>query len=211
MYKFTNPKGYKVIEGVNVSVTEFITGSYTNILKIETNKEGYSGDSFEKYYKILDKQNKELAMFSEENMQYDYSIYNDRLIVDNINRNSEIIIEVYVKLASENNFNKVAIIPVNLSKTVEEITTQSNLKKYTTKKYSFKYKEDWKLIPKLNENDVGKNSIYLGALELEIPSTTNSEYGSSIYIKTYDKDITMEELKRQIIITTPKRRGMMLP
>ena len=59
------------MENVNVSVTEFITGSYTNILKIKTDKTNYNGNSFEKYYKVLDNKNEEIAMFSEEEKNFD--------------------------------------------------------------------------------------------------------------------------------------------
>ena len=198
VYEFTNPKNYEIIENVNLSVTEFIEGSYTNILKIRTDKTNYNGNSFEKYYKILDEQNKEIAMFSEEEKQYDNIVYNDRLIIENINKNSKISVEVYLKRIDGNRFNKVATIPVYLSKATEKVETQSSLKQYQNNDYSFKYKENWSLTPKLDTTKVGQNSIYLGALELEIPSTTNSEYTSSIYVKITNKSTTIEEYAKQI-------------
>lgn len=198
VYEFTSPKNDEILENVNVSVTEFITGSYTNILKIKTDKTNYNGDSFEKYYKILDEQNQEIAMFLEEERQYDHRVYNDRLISGNINKNSKITVEVYLKTIDGKNFNKVATILVDLSKATEKIEIQSNLKQYQNNDYSFKYKEEWNLTPKLDTTKVGPNSIYLGALELEIPSTTNSEYTSSIYVKTTNQNTTLDEYVKQV-------------
>lgn len=197
-YEFTNTKQYKIAENVNTSLTEYITGSYTNILKIKTDKTNYTGDSFEKYYKILDDQNKEIAMFTEEERQYDHRIYTDRLISNKINKNSKITIEVYLKEANKKNFNKVATIPVDISKATEKVETKSNLKQFKNNDYSFMYQENWKLTPKVDTTKVGPNSFYLGALELEIPSTTNSEYTSSIFVKTINQNTTIEEYAKQI-------------
>lgn len=196
-YEFTDQKQYEIAENVNISLTEYITGSYTNILKIKTDKTNYTGNSFEKYYKILDDQNKEIAIFTEER-QYDHRIYTDRLISNKLDKNSKITIEVYLKEANKKNFNKVATIPVDISKATEKVETKSNLKQYKNNDYSFMYKENWKLTPKVDTTKVGPNSIYLGALELEIPSTTNSEYTSSIYVKTINQNTTIEEYAKQI-------------
>ena len=77
-YEFTNFKTYKTNKNIEISVSEFITGSYSNILKIKTDKTNYNGDSFEKYYKILDNQRNEIASFGEEITPYDNRVYNDR-------------------------------------------------------------------------------------------------------------------------------------
>lgn len=173
-YEFDNPQKYQIAKNAYVTVTEFITCSYTNMLKIKTNKTNYNGDSFEKYYKILDQQNEEIATFGEEEKQYDETIYNDRIISERINKNSKITIEVYFKMIDEDRFQKVTTIPVDISKTVEKSKENSNWKQYKNKNYSFKYNENWTLTPKVDSNKVGSNSAYLGALQLEIPSTTNS-------------------------------------
>lgn len=73
-YEFENPQKYKIAQNAYVTVTEFITSSYTNMLKIKTDKTNYIGDSFEKYYKILDEKNEEIATFCEEEKQYDETI-----------------------------------------------------------------------------------------------------------------------------------------
>ena len=198
IYKFENPKNNELIKNVNVSVTEFITGSYTNILKIKTDKTNYTGDDFKKYYKVLNNRNQEIGMFVEEEKQYDHRIYNDRLILGNINKNSKITIEVFLKVIDEDNFKKVATIPVDLSKATEKTETQSEFKKYTNNKYSFLYKRNWKLTEKLDKNDVGPNSIYVGALNLEIPSTTNSEYTSSINVRTINENTTINGYKKEL-------------
>ncbi|MBR0428283.1 MAG: DUF4179 domain-containing protein [Clostridia bacterium] len=197
-FKFVEPINYEIIENVNTSVIEFITGSYTNILKIKTDKTNYNGNSFEKYYKILDEANKEIATFTEEERAYDYKEYNDRIISENINKNSKITIQVYLKMINSSNFKKVATIPVDLSKSEEVTENKLNLKQYKGKEYSFIYKEDWKLTPKLDTTKVGPNSIYLGALELEIPSTTNSANSSSIYVKTTAQNTTLDQYINQI-------------
>ena len=89
-YKFEEPKKYQIKKNVYVTVTDYITGSYTNILKIRTDKTNYDGDSFEKYYRILDEKNEEIAVFGEEERQYDETIYNDRIITEKINKNSKL-------------------------------------------------------------------------------------------------------------------------
>ena len=77
-----------ITKNIKVSVTEFVTGSYANILKIKTDKTNYDGDSIEKYYKVLDENNKEIITCSEEEKQYEEAIYNDRIITEKINKNS---------------------------------------------------------------------------------------------------------------------------
>lgn len=196
-YEFENLQKYQIAKNAYVTVTEFITGSYTNMLKIKTDKTNYNGDSFEKYYKILDEQNEEIATFCEEEKQYDETIYNDRIISERINKNSKITIEVYLKMIDEDRLQKVTTIPVDISKANEKNEENSNWKQYKNENYSFKYNENWTLTPKVDSNKVGPNSAYLGALQLEIPSTTNSEYTSSIYISTVKTNTTLDEYVKQ--------------
>lgn len=198
VYEFENPQSYEIAKGLKVYVTEFITGSYTNILKIQTDKTGYNGDSIEKYYKILDENNQEIITHSEEERQYDEIKYNDRIITEKINRNSKITIEVYSRIYGKGNFTKTATIPVNLANAVERKEEKSNWKQYKTDDYSLKYKDNWTLTPKIDTTKVGPNSIYLGALELEIPSTTNSEYTSNIYVNTITNNMSIEEYMKKI-------------
>lgn len=199
VYEFENSKIYETIKNVNMSVTKYISGSYTNILKIKIDKTNYKGNYFEKYYKILDEHNEEIARFSEEKRDYDENVYNDRLLLSNIDKNSKIKIEVYMKEAvNEKEYKKITTIPVDFSKAVEKVETTENYKEYKGEKYSFKYKDNWNLLGTVDTNRAGPNSIYLGALELEIPSTTNSEYKSSIYIKTIAENYTQEEYLNKI-------------
>ncbi len=197
IYEFENAQKYQIAKNAYVTVTEFITGSYTNMLKIKTDKTNYNGDDFEKYYKILDEQNEEIATFAEEEKQYDETIYNDRIISGKINRNSKITIEIYLKMIDGEKFNKVATIPVDISKAVEKSEENSNWKQYKNENYSFKYNENWTLTPKIDSSKVGPNSAYLGALQLEIPSTTNSEYTSSIYVSAVKTNTTLDEYVKQ--------------
>ena len=199
VYEFKNADSYKLMENVNISVTEFLTGSYTNILKIKTDKTNYDGNSFEKYYKVLDNNNKEICMFTEEERQYDHSIYTDRLILGEIEKNSQIKIEVYLKMIDGKKFIKTATIPIDLSNMIEKIETVSNLKEYATEEYKFKYNDNWNLIEKIDTTKVGPKSLYLGALGLEIPSTTNSNYTSTIYVKVENIDTQLDEYVNKII------------
>lgn len=77
--------------------------------------------------------------------------------------------------------------------TAENVEQNLGLKQYENNEYKFKYNENWNVIPKLTTDRVGPNSVYLGALELEIPSTTNSENTSSIYVKVKDNNSTLEK------------------
>ena len=198
IYEFIDSKSYKTNKSIEISVTEFITGSYGNILKIKTDKTNYKGNSIEKWYKVLDEQKNEIAAFSEEDKAYDHRVYNDRLVLSKVDKNSKLFIEVYMRELPNENFEKVLEIPVDLSKSIEKIKKVSTLKEYKTDNYSIKYNENWNLIPKVDTSRVGPNSIYLGTLELEIPSTTNSEYTSSIYVKVIDENTTIEEYSNKL-------------
>ena len=196
IYEFENTKKYEILENVSISATTLLKGSYINILNLSTDKTEYTGDAFEKYYKILDSKNNEIATYSEEERQYDERKYNDRIILKNTN--SKITVEVYLKMIDEENYKKVASIPVDLEAVKEKKELSTNMKQYQNENFSLKYKENWNLIEKLDADRVGPNSIYLGALELEIPSTTNSERTSSIFVKMIDKDYSLDEYKKQI-------------
>lgn len=197
-YEFENPQNYEITKNIKVSVTEFVTGSYANILKIKTDKTNYDGDSIEKYYKVLDENNKEIITCNEEEKQYEEVIYNDRIVTEKINKNSKLKIEVYSRIYGKGNFIKTATIPVDLKNAIEKKEEKINWKQYKTEDYSFKYKENWTLTPKVDTTKVGPNSSYLGALQLEIPSTTNSEYTSSIYVKSITTNISVDEYIKQI-------------
>ena len=197
-YEFTNPITYEILPNVYLSIKEFITGSYTSILKVQIDKTKYQDNHFELYYKILDEQNREVAMFSSEEKQYDYRVYNDRLIIGNLGNDSKIGIEVYLKMDGDDRLSKIAVIPAEMYKATEKVDIDLNLKQYQSNDYSFKYNETWNLTPVLDANKVGPNSIYLGALELEIPSTTNSVFPSHIYVKVTNENTTMEEYAKQI-------------
>ena len=200
-YEFNNPQKYEIAENLNVSVAEFIKGSYTNILKIKVDKTNYTGDDFEKYYKVLDDKNNEIAMYNEEQREYDDRVYNDRLVSEKIKENSKIKMEIYFKESGKKEFNKVITIPIDLSKAIEKIESQDEWKEYDGDDYGFKYNSNWKVTTNLGKDKLGENSIYLGALGIEIPSTTNSEYTSAIYVKTVNKNLTLEEYvdERRII------------
>ncbi len=193
IYEFEDSSNKKTIENVYLSVTEYMTGSYTNILKIKTDKSNYEGDDFKKYYKVLDENNKEICMCLEEDRQYDERVYTDRLILGNVNENSKIKVEVYLKMSNDKSFKKVSTILVDLSKKIEKKEIVTNLKEYISKEYRLKYKDTWILTEKLDTTKVGPNSRYLGALNLEIPSTTNSNYTSSLYVKIEDTNKELDE------------------
>lgn len=95
-------------------------------------------------------------------------------------------------------FNKMLEIPVDLSKATEKVEKNINLKEYKADTYKIKYNANWNLIPKVDTTRVGPNSMYLGALELEIPSTTNSEYTSSIYVKVTNENTTIDNFASKI-------------
>ena len=147
---------------------------------------------------MLDENNKEIITCNEEEKQYEEVIYNDRIITEKINKNSKLKIEVYSRIYGKGNFIKTATIPVDLKNAIEKKEEKINWKQYKTEDYSFKYKENWTLTPKVDTTKVGPNSSYLGALQLEIPSTTNSEYTSSIYVKSITTNISVDEYIKQI-------------
>ena len=109
--------------------------------------------------------------------------------------------EIYFKESGKKEFNKVITIPIDLSKAIEKIESQDEWKEYDGDDYGFKYNSNWKVTTNLGKDKLGENSIYLGALGIEIPSTTNSEYTSAIYVKTVNKNLTLEEYvdERRII------------
>lgn len=189
-YENTNAKVYEVLDNVNISIISLTKGSYVDVLKIQTDKTNYVGDFFEIYYKILDSKGNEIANYNEESMQYDYRVKTDRLILKT--SDSKMTVEVYVKIENETYLRKVAAIPLDLSTFTEKVEITENAKEYKCKDYTFKYKDTWNLIEKLDAGNVGPNSIYLGALELEVSPN------ASIYVKTVEKNVTLEEYAKQI-------------
>ena len=91
-------------------------------------------------------------MCLEEDRQYDERVYTDRLILGNINENSKIKVEVYLKMSSDKSFKKVSTILVDLSKKIEKKEIVTNLKEYISKEYRLKYKDTWILTEKLQRN-----------------------------------------------------------
>ncbi len=76
-------------------------------MKIQTDKTNYDGDSIEKYYKLLDENNNEIGIFTEEERQYDERKYNDRIINEKINKNSKVKLEVYCKEIEKKSLKKL--------------------------------------------------------------------------------------------------------
>ena len=198
VYEFTDKKEYEIKENLKVEVTEFITGSYSNILKIKTDKTNYKGDAFEKLYCVLDEKGNEIARFAEERKEYDERVYNDRLVLGNIDRTSNLNIEVLFKSARDDRFEKVLDIPVELGSATEKVEKVESLVEYKSDDYTMKYNDNWNLIPNVDTTRVGPKSIYLGTLLLEIPSTTNSELKSSLYVKVVDENTTIEDYAKEI-------------
>ncbi len=83
-------------------------------------------------------------------------------------------------------------------------TTQINnenteqYQKYETEEYSFEYLKSWNLIGIVDENRVGPNSIYLGAVEIEIPEKKDEENTSALYIKVLNEDKSLDEYKNKV-------------
>ena len=50
--------------------------------------------------------------------------------------------------------------PVDLKNAIEKKEEKINWKQYKTEDYSFKYKENWTLTPKVDTTKVGPNSSY---------------------------------------------------
>lgn len=70
--------------------------------------------------------------------------------------------------------------------------------KYETEEYTLEYLKSWKLIGVVDENRVGPNSIYLGAVEIEIPDEKDPENTSTVYIKVLNEEKTLDEYKNKI-------------
>ena len=183
-YEFKENNTFKTNE-IEVTVDGYIKSSYTNILKISTNKSNYKGDEFEYYYKILNYNNKELAR-GKETREYDYRKYVDRLVISSIPKDNKITIEMYMR-KNNNEFQKVGSATVDCSKAKEKVKLPDNYTKYDGEKYSFYYNKSWKKPSIITSEKAGPYSKYLGALEVEIPSTTNSKETSSISILKTNK------------------------
>ncbi len=69
---------------------------------------------------------------------------------------------------------------------------------YQNENYNIEYLKDWKLIGIVDEERVGPNSVYLGALEIEIPSENDNENTSSLYIKVLEEKMSLDEYKDKV-------------
>ncbi len=190
----------EILPNINVSITEWVQGSYTNMLKIKTDKTNYKGDYLDKYYKILDSKNNEIAVCKEER-EYDDNRYTERAIFEKIPSDSKLKVEVYSQKAFGGIYEKVSSIEVDLDNAKEKKISKSAYKRYSDDNYEFEYNGTWINRGIVDANRVSPNSIYLGALQIEIPSTSNSEYGSTISImkKTTTQTTTqyVEEMIKQ--------------
>lgn len=190
IYEFEEAPSVEIKENVNLSVTELVVGSYTNILKIKTDKTNYVGDDFKKYYRILDENNHELAVVSEEEKMYDETIYNDRITLEKLSLDSKVKIEIYVK-EYHKPYEKAATLDVDLSKFEEKKEVPTEYNYYEDENYKFKYNKEWTVISEKEEwIDIRTSGIYT---RIEVPSTTNSEYPSYIMIELIDEPYTLEE------------------
>lgn len=196
----------EAIDDVYVKAEKYVESSYANIISITTDKTKHGGDSFEQYYKIYDEQNNEIAVGSE-TREYDHTIYTDRLAIKNLNKYSKIRIDIFIAPVNEE-YRKVNSIYLDMRNVkeikkedkkvdVHEDVYETEDKKidvyediYETEEYSFKYNKNWK-IGKFD--DVNPESAYYGALRIEIPSTTNMQYGSEISIKTDETNYSSKE------------------
>lgn len=185
----------EIMKNVKISVEGIMQGSYTNIINIKTDKTNYDGDDFEQYYVIKDENNNEIACGSEER-QFDEEVYIDRLIVANLPSNSKLNIDVFIKL--DEKYKKMGTIYLDCSKLTEIVENKEQYKEYKGKEYSFTYNSNWKNKGILDESKVGPNSKFKGCLELEIPSTTHKNDGSSIYISIINKNYSIENYAEKI-------------
>lgn len=157
-----------VLQNVNISAKSLIKGTYTNILKIETNKEKYTGDGFDVYYKILDESGKEVVMGSEQR-DFDSKVYSDRLVLGDIALNQKLTVQVYLKKAGGAFYEKITEMKVDLAKgkEVKEDLVEETMAEFKNNEYKFNYNNSWKELGIADANSVGPNSRYKGSLQIE--------------------------------------------
>lgn len=197
-----NGQKIEIKKDLIIQATRLISSSFADILEIKTDKLNYKGDSFELFYKILDNKNNEIGYGMNER-KFDYSIYTDRLLLKNVDKNSKITVEVYFKdIRRDTRFNKINTFEIDLSKAKETITVPDSYKDYTGQEFSFKYNGNWK-IKTISSNDVGPNvdRRYIGALEISIPSgTSRSESRANIFVinKNYTEKQYIDRVKSEL-------------
>ena len=164
--------------------TEVVKSSYTNMIKIKTDKSNHQGDAFEVYYRIFNESGEEIAA-GNETRDYDERIYNDRLFIKNLNENSKLRIDIYFNDIKVGVYEKIGEIKVDMSKAKEKEEEKIEYTKYIGDDYRFEYNKEWTII----EEDVfGPLSRYKGSLLLNAPTTTNEEYGMMISIIKVEND-----------------------
>ena len=181
------------VNGFDISAEQIVKSSYTNMLKIKTDKSKYVGDDFEQLYIVYDENNKEIAAGIKEDRDYDYSVYTDRLFIENIDLDSKLRVDVYI-----NNI-KVGSINIDMNKAEEVKTKNINYTTYSSDDYSFEYKNNWRVHGITDKDDVGPNSRYINCLHLESPTTTNDDGGMHIFIAKRNENVGIEQYVTELI------------
>lgn len=181
------------VNGIIINAKEIVKSSYTNMIEIETNKYEYKGNSFEQLYIVYDENSKEIAASGNEQRNFDYQVYTDRMFIEKLNSDSKLRIDVYINYIDIGKFEKVGSIDVDMSKAKEVQGTDSGYKTYNSDEYSFKYNDNWEVLCINEKNHVGPYSRYVGCLHLEAPSTTNEDTGMTIFIGKNNDEGSIEE------------------
>ena len=179
--------------GIVINAKEVVRSSYTNMIKIETNKNEYKGNSFEELYIVYDENNNEIVASSNEQRDFDYQVYTDRMFIENLNTDSKLRIDVYINYIDVGKFEKVGSIDVDMSKAKEVQGTDSGYKTYNSDEYSFKYNDNWEVLCINEKNHVGPYSRYVNCLHIEAPSTTNEDTGMTIFVGKNNNEGSIEE------------------
>jgi len=164
--------------------TEVVKSSYTNMIRIKTDKSNHKGDAFEVYYRIYNEAGDEIAA-GNETRAYDDLVYNDRLFIKNLEADSKLRIDIYFNDINVGVYEKIGSIDVDMAKAEEKVEAAVDYTKYECDDYRFDYNKDWKI---LGADSVGPNSRYKNALLMNAPATTNEEYGMSVSVLLEEAD-----------------------
>lgn len=109
------------------------------------------------------------------------------LIKNNQNENKSVTVENSIENSStvENS-------------SIDTDNQESDKISYQNENYTCEYLKDWQLIGTVDTNRAGPYSVYLGAIEIEIPAEDNSENTSSLYIKVLEEEETLDQYKEKI-------------
>lgn len=186
------------LDGYKFKVVELVKSSYTNMIRIETDKteNNLSSNpySLREKFVIKDFSGNKITIDAEER-EYDDLVYTNRIFVENLDMNNIFVIEVYAEILDIQDgkiftkIEKIGELKIDLSTAKEKEENLDEYIEFSNEDYSFEYNSKWNIYGKLTKEDVGPLVDPTNMFRIDGESTTNDAYGLSIIIDINDGEL----------------------